>query len=92
MTVIMNLRLKIRVLRSEDSHPSTSSTGVFPTLCIFCGKSRKKNQVWLSLGSCEYDDPNSNVKNAANQLNDHVMLAKIGSVDFHTQKIKYHHE
>ena len=80
-------------LRSESTISPAGSSGILPTVCIFCNKARKKKKgIELPLGSYEYDAPELNVKEAAQSLNDNDMLAKIGDTGFHSKEVKYHHE
>lgn len=82
-----------RLLRSDVQHPSTSRSGVFAKECIFCERVRKKVKgKEVSLGKCDYDSPENNVKAAAMALNDSKMLAKIGDIGFHEKEVHYHHE
>ena len=81
------------LLRSQNPVKSVTTSGVFPKVCIFCNMSRKQKQrKELPLISCEYDSSELRVKEAAEVLNDHIMLTKIGSIGFHSKEVKYHNE
>lgn len=53
---------------------------------------KKKKGKELLLISCEYDSPEFKVKEAAEVLEDRKMMAKIGSIGFHSKEVKYHNE
>jgi len=64
----------------------SNSTGVLPSICILCNKAQNKTKSVLNYCQavviCEYDAPASNVKAAAETLNETTMLTKIGSIGF----------
>ena len=80
------------VLRS-DIKLQTSSSGVFPSVCLFCGMAtrslgqHKKEQ----LGNCEELGAGKKIQDAATTLKDEVMMAKIAEIDMIAKEIKYHH-
>ena len=69
----------------------TTSSGVLLQICIFCNKKRKtKNRTEVPLVSCEYNSSEGNIKEAARILQDELMLAKIGSIGFHSKEVRNH--
>ena len=81
--------------RSQLGSTSTaSSSGVLQAICIFCDKSRKKNE---KLGQNECRDTEIRIREAANQLNDVALFSKFGEYlfgegpDFVALEVKYHH-
>ena len=81
------------LLRSQNPIRSATTCGVLPKVCIFCNMARKqKKRKELPLTSCEYDSPEFKVKEAAETLDDRIMLAKIGNIGFHSKEVKYHNE
>ena len=81
------------LLRSQNPVRSATICGVLPKVCIFCNMTRKqKKRKELPLISCEYDSSEFSVKEAAELLDDRIMLAKIGSIGFHSKEVKSHNE
>lgn len=75
------------LLRSQAPMRSATTSGVLPKVCIFCNMARKKKKgKELLLIRCEYDSPEFRVKEAAEVLEDKKMLAKIGSIGFHSMQ------
>ena len=81
--------------RSQNSSTGTSSSGVLPPSCIFCGYFRSRSNE--SVGSAETKDAEINIREAARQKNDVKLLSLIGNYlfsegpDFVALEAKYHH-
>ena len=77
--------------RSRTSPLPSTSTGIPPKNCIFCGKKDKKhNNKKQPLVSVETVDFEDKIKEYATLLEDQKMLAKLGDVDFVAKEIVYH--
>ena len=81
--------------RSSHGDCESSSTGVLPRICIFCGSDRKrKGEV---LGGNETPDAEVKIRAAARQKKDEKLLTLIGDYlfgdgqDFVCLEAKYHH-
>ena len=84
--------------RRSGSENSTSSTGVLPPNCIFCGSLRKfKQKKMEEVGSSETSDAEVKIREVAREKNDTILLSKIGNYlfgdgrDFVALEAKYHH-
>lgn len=86
------VQTKEHVLRS-DLHLQTSSSGLFPPVCLFCGKATKSlgQHKKEHLGNCETDQAGQSIYDAAISLGDDEMLARIAGVDMIAKEVKYHH-
>jgi len=83
---------KGHVLRSDVEAQGTTSSGVLNPVCIFCKKERSTVKSKIEpLGSCLTKDAEKSIKDAATILQDSVMLAKFGDINFHAKEVKYHH-
>ena len=78
--------------RSKVMSPKpSSSTGVFPSICLFCNKSRKKvHGVEQKLVQVETKIVEENIRKYAALKKDDNLIARITSIDFLTKEIKYH--
>jgi len=70
--------------RSKTTSFSSTSTGILPKNCNFCGKKDKKhnNKKQPLVSSVETVNFEEKIKEYANLFEDHQMLAKLGDVDF----------
>ena len=72
--------------------PSASTKGVFPHICIFCEKQRKKKGgVEEVLGICDTTEAEEKIRAAAIAKQDRSLLAKITGVNFRYKEMRYHH-
>ena len=81
-----------RIMRSNLTSPATSSrTGIFPKVCLFCNKERNeikgKEQKLTNAETAIFEE---NIRKYANWKKDNVMLAKISQIDFAVKVAKYH--
>ena len=77
---------------SSDLVASTSKSGIFPRICLFCKKARKKKGgTEEHLGLCETKEAEQTIKAAAVAKQDNALLAKISDVDFCCKEVRYHH-
>ena len=80
--------------RSQLGSPSAGSSGFLQRICIFCDKSRKRNE---NLGENESRDTEIRIREAGNLLSDVGLLSKFGEYlfgeasDFVALGEKYHH-
>ena len=70
--------------RSETASPLLPcATGVLPSICIFCNKGRKKNEVHgKNLEKIEKHETKIAIRNKAKMLIDELMILKIGNYNF----------
>uniref|UniRef100_UPI00358DF5D0 uncharacterized protein n=1 Tax=Myxine glutinosa TaxID=7769 RepID=UPI00358DF5D0 len=82
-----------KTLRSScDFAPSTSTSGIFPRICLFCKKARKKKGGREEhLGECETLEAEIKIKTAAADKKDNSLLGLISGVDFRCKEVRYHH-
>jgi hypothetical protein len=87
-----NVDQKIHVLRSGVDHGHADTVGIFRKTCIFCnamtkslGKGRRE-----PLGNCEQTKGAESIRNAAEALQDEVMMAKLGGIDLIAKEVRYH--
>ena len=85
--------VKHRLLRSDVAHPGTSTSGVLEQKCLFCNTVTKSfgKQRREYLASLQMDSGESRIKDAAAQLQDHVLLAKISGLNMISKEVKFHH-
>ena len=81
-----------RITRSNLTSPATSSrTGIFPKLCLFCNKELKKikgkEQKLTIVETAIFEE---NIRKYANWKEDNIILAKISQIDFAAKEVKYH--
>ena len=81
-----------RTMRSSlRSLKSVNTAGIFPSLCLFCEKSRKKVQGQeQKLISVETKNFEEKIKQYAKWKEDNQMLTRIAQIDFTAKEIKYH--
>lgn len=86
---------KIHVLRSDTTHETWTSSGIFSTLCLFCGHVKKSKGRYGKehRSNCETEDAAASilVYNADVSIDDVKMLARISGVDMIANEVKYHH-
>jgi hypothetical protein len=80
------------VTRSCITSPKpSSSSGVFPLMCIFCGLEKKKSRgVFQKLSSALTTNFEEKIKKYAQWKNDQKMLAQISDISFAAKEVKYH--
>ena len=81
-----------RIMRSEVTSPKpSSSTGIFPKLCIICGKEQKSHKKQKQKLVCtETSNLEKNIRTYARWLEDHQLLARIETINFTTKEVHYH--
>ena len=81
-----------RITRSNLTSPATTSrTGIFPKVCLFCNKEHKKVKgKGQKLSNVETVIFEENIRKYANWKEDNIMLAKISQIDFAAKEVKYH--
>ena len=80
-----------QICYAQQNTPGAS--GIFKQVCIFCKqKTKSKGKTGVErLGSSAAPDAEERIKEAANILEDHEMITKIGDIDFVAKEVKYHH-
>ena len=79
-------------LRSSVVHPSTSSTGVFETKCLFCCQGRKwARGKYEGLGDLKLGASADKILKSATILGDNELLANISGLDLLAKQVKVHH-
>ena len=81
-----------RITPSNLTFPAISSrTGIFPKVCLFCNKERKKikekEQILTNVETVIFEE---NIRKYANWKEDNIMLAKISQIDFTAKEVKHH--
>ena len=81
-----------RITRSDFTSPATSSrTGIFPKVCLFCNKERNqikgKEQKLTNIETAIFEE---NIRKYANWKEDNIILAKISQIDFVAREVKYY--
>ena len=80
------------MLRSGVCHPSVSTSGVFPVVCIFCEQVTQSNKGKSEfLGKLQVAFGEHTIKTAALKLKDHKLLAKLGGDCLISKDVKLHH-
>ena len=81
-----------QITPSNLTSPATPSrTGIFPKVCLFCNKERKKVKgKEQKLTDVETSIFEANIRKYANWKEDSIMLAKISQIVLTAKEVKYH--
>ena len=71
--------------------PTVTSSGLFPAICLFCGtKKRVVNRKPYQLLKCHTLKAEANIKRAAQEKKDFVILNSIANIDMVAMEVQYH--
>ena len=90
-TISVSRRVFFNYKRSDIKSPKPSKTGIFPNVCLFCNKARKRiKNVEQKLVNVETQNFEKSIKKYVQWMGDANLSARLTGVDFAAKEVKYH--
>ena len=79
------------IKRSDVKSPKPLKIGIFPYVCLFCNKARKRiKNVEQKLVNVETQNFEKSIKKYVQWMGDANLSARLSGVDFAAKEVKYH--